>query len=322
MPVFELSLTELEAYAGRNPRPDDFDAYWAAALSEMAAVEPNLLLQPHPYPVDFAECFDLYFSGVRGARVHAKYLRPTSKMAPHPCILRFHGYGGNSGDWYDNLAYVAQGFSVAALDCRGQGGSSEDPGRVHGTTFRGHFIRGLDGDPEDLLFRQIYLDTAQLASIVAGFPEVDGSRIGVTGASQGGALTIACAALVPTVKLAAPVYPFLADYQRVWEMDRAEGPYGELREYFRVFDPRHEREREVFTRLGYIDIQHLASRVEADVLMLVGMMDEVCPPSTQFAVFNKILAPKRMVRYLDYGHEPFPDADDMILGFLGRLISG
>jgi cephalosporin-C deacetylase len=60
----------------------------------------------------------------------------------------FHGYSGSSGDWVgEKLAYAAQGFCVAALDCRGQGGLSEDPGGVRGNTLRGHIIRGLDDAP-------------------------------------------------------------------------------------------------------------------------------------------------------------------------------
>ena len=168
-------------------------------------------------------------------------------------MVLFHGYSGSSGDWSDKLNWVAQGFSVAALDCRGQGGLSEDVGGVRGNTLRGHIIRGLDHGPEQLLYRQIYLDTAQLAGIVMGMPEVDAARVGATGGSQGGGLTLACAALEPRIKKAAPVFPFLCDYQRVWEMDLATGAYEELRLYFRLFDPRHERESEVFERLGYID---------------------------------------------------------------------
>ena len=76
-------------------------------------------------------------------------------------VLMFHGYSGNSGDWSDKLDYVAQGLSVAALDCRGQGGLSEDAGGVKGNTLRGHIIRGLDDEPEKLLFRQIFLDYAR-----------------------------------------------------------------------------------------------------------------------------------------------------------------
>jgi cephalosporin-C deacetylase len=319
MPVFEMPLDELQSYAGRTPRPDDHDAYWSAALAEMRAVDPDVGLDPHPLGVDFAECFDLYFTGVRGARVHAKYLRPTSTPEPHPAIVSFHGYSGSSGDWFDKLPHVAAGCSVAALDCRGQGGLSEDPGGVRGTTHRGHIVRGLDDRPENLLFRQIFLDCAQLAGIVMSFPEVDEARVGATGASQGGGLTLAAAALEPRIKLAAPVYPFLSDYRRVWDMDLAVDAYGELREFFRTFDPRHEREEEIFCRLGYIDVQHLAERIQAEVQMATGLMDTICPPSTQFAAFNKIRSPKRVLLYPDFGHETLPGLADATLEFMRGL---
>jgi cephalosporin-C deacetylase len=181
----------------------------------------------------------------------------------------FHGYSGNSGDWAEKLNYVSQGFTVAALDCRGQGGLSEDSGGVTGNTLRGHIIRGLDdalgGNPERLLFRQIFLDTAQLAKIVMQMPDVDAKRVGATGGSQGGALTVACASLEPRIARAAPVFPFLSDYKRVWEMDQARDAYAELKEYFRLFDPLHQNEDRVFEQLGYVDIHNLSSRICAEV---------------------------------------------------------
>lgn len=319
MPIFEMPLHELETYAGRNPRPADMEEYWDAALAEMRAVDPQVELIPHPMNAPIAECFDLYFTGVGGARIYAKYLRPRNAPEPHPAVLLFHGYTGNSGDWFDKLAWVARGFSVAALDCRGQGGRSEDVGGARGTTMRGHIIRGLDDAPEKLLFRQIYLDTAQLARIVMSMPEVDADRVGATGGSQGGGLTLACAALEPRIRRAAPIFPFLCDYLRVWEMDLATGAYEELRTFLRQFDPRHERKEEIFTRLGYIDIQHLAHRIRAEVLMGVGLMDTICPPSTQFAAYNKITSPKQLVIYPDYGHEGLPGMNDRVFEFLAEL---
>jgi cephalosporin-C deacetylase len=319
MPLIDLPLSQLFEYQGRNPRPADLEEYWDAALAEMRAVDPQVELVPHALNAPFAECFHLYFTGVAGARVHAKYLRPNYATEPHPAVVMFHGYSGHSGDWADKLGYVARGYSVAALDCRGQGGLSEDSGGVRGNTLRGHIIRGLDDAPEKLLFRQIFLDTAQLAGLVMQMPEVDPDRVGATGASQGGALTLACAALEPRIKLAAPIFPFLCDYQRVWEMDLALNAYEELRLYFRNFDPRHEREEELFTRLGYIDNQHLAHRIRARVLMAVGLMDVVCPPSTQFAAYNKIRSEKDLLIYPDFGHETLPGAADKIYDFLGDL---
>jgi cephalosporin-C deacetylase len=275
-------------------------------------------------PVDvlgnsIAELFDLYFTGVGGARVYAKYLRPKGAKKPGPAVLQFHGYGGSSGEWSDKLNFVNEGYCVAALDCRGQGGLSEDNSQVTGNTREGHLIRGLDGRPEKLLFRQIFLDTAQLARIVMTQPEVDPARVGCLGGSQGGALALVCAALEPRICRTASVFPFLSDYKRVWEMDLAKDAYADLKTYFRKFDPLHERAEEIFTRLGYIDVQHLSERIRSEVLMGITLMDNICPPSTQFAAFNKITAKKEAVIYRDFGHEGLPLFNDRIFRFMMGL---
>jgi cephalosporin-C deacetylase len=319
MPLVDMPLEQLMHYDGRNLKPQDFDAYWHRALSEMKAVDAKVELVPSEFNVPFADCFDLYFTGVRGAIIHAKYVRPKNVQEPHPAVIQFHGYTGMAGDWSDKLIYASLGFSVIAMDCRGQGGTSEDTGGVRGTTHHGHIIRGLDDIEDNLLFRHIFLDTAQLAGIVMDLPEVDANRVGVTGWSQGGGLTLACAALEPRVKKLAPVYPFLSDYKRVWEMDLAKGAYQELQSFFRNHDPQHLREEEIFTKLGYIDTQYLAARIQGDVLMGVGLMDPTCPPSTQFAAYNKITAHKSLEIYPDFGHEHLPGLHDKILKFMLEL---
>ena len=314
-----MPLAQLQTYEGRNPRPADFDEYWDAALAEMHAVDPQVELIRKPFPDHFAECFDLWFTGVGGARVYAKFIRPKVRTGQIPAICDFHGYSMNSGDWHGKIAWAALGCAVASLDCRGQGGKSQDVGSIKGTTLRGHIVRGLDDRPENLLYRSHFLDTAQLARIVMSFDEIDETRVGAMGGSQGGGLTLACAALEPRIKLAAPTFPFLCDYLRVWEMDLATGAYEELRTFFRNHDPRHQREDELFTKLGYIDCQHLAPRIKAEVLMGVGLMDQICPPSTQFAAFNKITSKKRTVIFPDFGHEGLPGFNDIVYEFLAGL---
>ena len=321
MPLtFDLSIEELKTYQGKNPRPQDFDVFWEKSLVEMRALDGQFDLVPAEFKTSFAECFDLYFTGVGGARVHAKLLRPRNATEPHPALLLFHGYTGDSGDWYDKLGYVGEGFTVAALDCRGQAGLSNDNSNVMGNTLHGHIIRGLDdalrGSPEKMLFRQVFLDTAQVARIVMAMPDVDANRVGAMGASQGGALTVACAALEPRIRRAVPVYPFLSDYKRVWEMDQAKDAYLELQEYFRHSDPTHKCEDAVFEALGHIDIQFLAPRIRAEVLWGIGLMDTICPPSSQYAVFNKITSAKAMAVYPDFGHEILPGLNDRAFQFL------
>ncbi len=324
MPLLDMPLDKLHHYQGRNPRPDGFDAFWDEALAELDQHDAQVELVPHPMHAPFAECFSLFFSSPDGSRLHAKYLRPRHAK-PNSCaaVLMFHGYSGSSGEWHDKLSYVGRGQVVAALDCRGQGGLSDDRSSVSGNTHSGLIIRGLSdalqGEPHRLYYRQMFQDTALLARIVASFDEVDADRMGAAGGSQGGGLTLACAALHPTIKRACATYPFLCDYKRVWEMDQAANAYAELKTFFRHFDPRHEREDAVWNALGFIDVQHLAPRIQAHVLMPVGLMDAVCPPSTQFAAWNKIPGQKELLVYPDFGHEGLPGANDAAYNFLGEL---
>lgn len=315
-----MSLKELKKYKGINPKPADFDRYWDESLAEVTALGTKCTMEKADFSAPGVEAFDLYFTGTKSARIYAKYLKPSAVTGRAPAVIQFHGYSANSGDWLDKYAWARAGFHVFAMDCRGQGGLSTDPGGVEGNTLNGHIIRGLDGAPGDLLYRHIFMDTAQLARIAMSFDDIDEGRVGVFGGSQGGALTVACAALVPDIAKAAPVYPFLSDYRRVWEMDMAERAYHELKDYFRHFDPTHQREDAVFERLGYIDIQHLARRIKGDVLWACSLLDNVCPPSTQFAAYNKIKSRKDMVLFPDYGHEWLPGFGDTTFRFMKDLL--
>lgn len=317
--LFDMPLEDLKTYQGINPRPDDFDAFWDDSLAEMRSLDPEVEIVPADFQTPYANCAHLYFTGTGGARVHAKLLQPRRASEPHPAVVMFHGYSGSAGDWMDKLGYVAMGYTVAALDCRGQAGRSQDVGGVPGWTLRGHIIRGIDGTPHQMMYRHIFLDTALLASIVMEMPDVDEKRVGATGGSQGGALTLACAALEPRIRKLAPVFPFLCDYKRVWKMDQAKDAYAELQEYFRKFDPLHEREDAIFRQLGYIDIQYLCPRIRGEVFMGMGLMDTVCPPSTQFAAYNKISTEKSLAIYPDFGHEALPGHPDRIFQFLSAL---
>ena len=89
-----------------------------------------------------------------------------------------------------------------------------------------------------------------------------------------------------------------------------------MRAFFRVFDPQHKREKEIFHTLGYIDCQHLAKRIRGEVMMITGLMDTVCPPSTQFAAYNKITSPKRIEIYPDHGHENIPYVSEKTMQFM------
>lgn len=314
MPIVDMPLQQLKEYKGTNERPQDFDAYWSAALADLDAQSLAYTLEPADFSAPGVECYHMFFTGVGGARLHAKVAMPKNPQGKCPAVLMFHGYHGSSGDWVDKSMYAKFGFVVAALDTRGQGGLSDDSVQVKGETLEGHIIKGLDdADPHKLFYRNAFLDTAQLARIIMGMDCVDASRVATTGFSQGGALSLACASLEPRIKLACAGYPFLSDYRRVWEsLDIDRSAYGEIKKYFRYRDPLHQREGEIFQRLGYIDLRHHADRIRSKVVMFTALSDVICPPSTQFAIYNNLVSEKQMVLYPDHDHEHLPQSGDIL----------
>ncbi len=317
--LFDMPLEECKKYKGINPCPKDFDEYWDSSLAEMRAIDTEIEFVPAKWNFQNVEAYDIWYTGVGGARIHGRCVKPKNLTKPAKTILMLHGYSGQGDDFPALLSWAAQGHVAFSVDARGQAGYSEDVGGVKGNTLSGHIIRGLDDeDPKKLLFRAIFLDCAQLAYLVMKLDFVDEKDVCCMGGSQGGGLSTACASLEPRIKKASITYPFLTDYKRIWMIDLYKDAYSELSWYFRNRDPHHEREEEIWTKLGYIDVHHLARRIKAEVLMNTGLNDTVCPPSTQFAVYNNISSKKRHKFWFDYGHEGLPNEWNVISDFFNE----
>ncbi len=63
----------------------------------------------------------------------------------------------------------------------------------------------------------------------------------------------------------------------------------------------------------------LAKRMKAELFMTTGLMDTICPPSTQFAMYNKVTSKKKVDLYPEYGHETQKGVLDRIFEFFSDL---
>ncbi len=141
MSVCNMSIEKLLEYQGSSPCPSDIDDFWNEQLKLVSEMDDNLIMKKADFQAKGLEAFDCWFIGVGGAKVYFKYIRPAGTKN-NKVLLMFHGYGGNSGEWVGLLGYAYQGYAVTALECRGQGGKSEDKGGVQGNTLNGHIYRG------------------------------------------------------------------------------------------------------------------------------------------------------------------------------------
>jgi cephalosporin-C deacetylase len=308
VPLYDLPLEELRRHRCVAPKPEGLESFWASALAaaRSQALEPTVTpYEPGTYRALAA--FDVTFSGADGDPVRAWYLRPAAAGdAPLPCRVTFIGYGGGRDLPAAHALYPACGYAAFVMDTRGQGGtwsSGATADRGAGTSGPEHpgvMTRGV-ASPDTYYYRRLYIDAARAVDTAASLPGVDPERIATAGASQGGALALAAAALRPElVALCHADVPFLCDIER--GMDLAwEPPYTELVEYLSV-NP--DLEESVRTTVRHVDNALLATRIRARTRISVGLRDTCTPPSTVFAAYNAIDAPKEIAVFPYSGHQP------------------
>lgn len=315
MPNIDLPLDELKKYRGTNPTPLNMFEFWQESLDELRETKAGVVITPAEFQTPLCDCYDLTFKGIDDEKIYVKMLLPKNISKPVPALVEFHGYGGNSGDWSRRMVYPASGIAYFAMDCRDQMGKSGDE------YFRtGNLVRGLLEGPKKSYYRKVYLDAVRLLDIIFQMKDVDRTRISTLGYSQGGAISLVSAALENRIFKVFAVYPYLSDFKRVWNLDLGDFAYQELRDFFRWYDPQHKNENKFFETLGYIDVKNFVENIKGEVTMVTGLMDRICPPSTQFAVYNNIKSKKEHIIYPDFGHENINGLEDLIYQWALNLL--
>ncbi len=303
MVFFDLSLDELRVYRPPREEPEDFDAFWQKTLQE-ARQHP---LAAHFAPVDFGlrlvDTYDVTFAGYGGQPVKGWFMVPRGATGPLPCVVEYIGYGGGRGFPHDWLLWPNAGFAYLVMDTRGQGGAwqpGDTPDLPDGSSPHapGFMTLGIL-DPHTYYYRRVYTDAVRAIEAARSHPAVDATRIAATGTSQGGGLTIAVSGLVPDLAVAMPNVPFLCHFRRAIGLTE-EHPYQEIVRFLSVHRDKTET---VFRTLSYFDGMHFAARSQARALYSTALMDMICPPSTVFAAYNYINAPKDIRIYPYNNHE-------------------
>lgn len=283
---YDMELAQLEDYRPALDEPEDFDAFWAQTLEENPFDASLVGVERAQTPLTTLEVVDVVFPGYGSDPIRAWLTLPEGVEGPLPTVVQFQGYGGGRGLPVDHLDWASAGFAHLFMDSRGQGGTwgnggaTPDPrGAGHGD--QGFMTRGIE-DPHDHYYRRLYVDAHHAVEAAAALPQVDASKILVTGGSQGGALAIAAASLNHRVLGAMPDVPFMNHFRR--SVGLTEGtPYDEVVRYLAVFRDRVEL---VFRTLSYFDGVLLSRRAIAPALFSTALHDSVCPPSSVFAARN------------------------------------
>ncbi|WP_406099353.1 acetylxylan esterase [Streptomyces sp. NBC_01013] len=282
MAQFDFPLDELERYRPALPEPDDFDAFWRETLAQQEGFGLAARFEPVPNGLVTIDTFDVTFAGYGGHPVRGWFHLPVTRTGPLPVVVEYLGYGTGRGAPHEVRLWADAGYAHFVMDTRGQGAETPDPDPATGDIASPGFLTRGVLDPRRYYYRRLYTDAVRAVAAVRTHPDVDATRVVVTGTSQGGGIALAAAGLVPDLVAVMPDVPFLCHFPRATTITDMP-PYDEVTRFVK----RHREHAGTVTRtMSYFDGATLARRANAPTLFSVALMDRICPPSTVYAAFN------------------------------------
>lgn len=298
MALFDLPADQLRNYRSGTAEPPDFDAFWDKTLTETRAHPLAVTFEPVDTPLTGVRVWDVTFAGYGGHPVKGWFTAPADATGPLPVVVQYPGYNGGRGLPHSWGLWPLAGYAHLAVDVRGQGGGDTPDPVGSAPSTAGFMTRGVEHQ-DTYFYRRVHTDAVRAVEAARSHPLADPTRTVAVGGSQGGGITLAVGALVPDLAAVAVDVPFLCHFERAVTITDA-NPYGEIGRYLTVH---RGAEGTVLRTLGYVDGVFFAARGRAPALFSVGLMDDVCPPSTVYAAYNAYAGEKRIEVYPFNRHE-------------------
>ena len=287
---------DIEKIQPMTAEPKDFNDFWSATIAEArkTPLSPKMILLPERC-TSTQNVYEVSFQNERpGSRIYGILVTPKAP-GKYPAVLRVPGAGIRP------YAGSSLGEGIIVLEIGIHGISVTQPLEVYNNLSAGA-LNGYQqfntNNRDRHYYKRVYSGCIRAVDFIFSLPEFDGNTIGVTGGSQGGALSIVTAGLDSRIKFLAAYYPALCDFAGYLNNRAGGWPH-----YFRYSKPQ-PNEAETLT---YFDVVNFARRVKVPGWYSCGFNDVTCPPTSMYAAFNVITAKKEIELYPITGHWTFPE---------------
>lgn len=292
---------EPEKIRATQTLPEDFISFWRAGLTELAKVplEPEIT----PMPELSNSKINVYHVSIRtvgpeGSRVYGILCEPKAPGS-YPAILTLPGAGVRS--YRGNRQMAAEGFITLEIGIHGIPVNQPEVfyKELNNGRLRGYRTENL-ADPQRYYFYYVYLSNVRANDFLTSRENWDGHNLLVMGGSQGGQLAIATAVLDPRVKAVAANFPGFSDVTGYLH-----GRAGGWPHMFRPRDdgtPGYHSTPDKIASTGYFDTVNFARHLRVPGFYSWGYNDTVCPPTSVYAAYNEITAPKELFVDKEAGH--------------------
>jgi cephalosporin-C deacetylase-like acetyl esterase len=166
-------------------------------------------------------------------------------------------------------------------------------------------------------FKRVFLGCVRSVDFIDSLPQFDGKNLAVTGGSQGGALSIVTAALDERIKWLAPFVPAMCDMPGYLKNRAGGWPH-----LFDKYNAVYNNTKQKLETIRYFDVVNFAKLLKVPGYYSWGFNDNVCPPTSMYAAYNVIKAPKELHLALETAHWMFPEQVERSENWLIQNLKG
>ena len=283
-----FSPDKIEPY---TQKPADFETFWQKAMDEAARCPMVHSLTPVPaYSNDKTDCFLLKLQCVRPGNYVYGYLFMPKAEGKYPVVLCPPGAGIKPiKDPTRHRYYADEGCIRLEIEIHGirpdlDPAVYKEISNAFGYKDNNYLCNGLD-NRDSYYMKRVYLACVRCIDYLISLPQWDGKNVIAQGGSQGGALSIITAALNKKVTACVANHPALSDMAG-YKAGRT-GGYP----HFKTRNTGMDTPAKVQT-MAYYDVVNFARLLTVPTYITWGYNDDTCPPTTSYAVYNVITAPK------------------------------
>jgi len=295
--------------------PDDFVQFWNNAKAELAKIPMDARMTL--LPERSTEKVNVYHVNIQNFRLGGRLygiLCVPKKPGKYPALLRVPGAGVRP--YNGDVATAERGVITFEMGIHGV------PVTMDPSVYANLGVGALSGyqafnleDRDRYYYKRVYMGCVRANDFLTSLPEFDGSTLGVTGGSQGGALSIVTAALDSRVKFLGAYYPALSDLTG-FMIGRAGGwPH-----LFNKENVNTGSTPDKIKTTGYYDVVNFARLLKVPGMYSWGFNDVTCPPTSMYAAYNVISASKSLSLALETGHWTYPEQRENMENWLQKQL--
>lgn len=296
--------------------PADFAQFWKESVDEARKVplESTMRLLPERC-TETVNAYEVSFQNERpGSRMFGILTMP-KKPGSYPALLRVPGAGVRpyTGDtWVASKGAIVLEIGVHGIPVTMP---QEVYDRLQSGALNGYWASNLN-DRYTNYYRRVITGVIRAVDFIDALPEYDHKCLGITGSSQGGALSIIGAALDSRITFYAAIHPALCDHAAFLKGRAGGWPH--------YFYNKENPDRRMVENAAYYDAANFATLLKVPGWFSFGFNDEVCPPTSTYSTYNIVTAAKELHPYRETGHywyqEQYDEWNAWLLKMLGLAV--